>query len=52
MNSAVAMPVDVKLMNMTAAVLLIAFCCWRRMGMARWAVRLPAFDIKGISGVG
>lgn len=49
MNSAVAMPVDVKLMNMTAAVLLVALVVGGAWAMARWAVRLPAFDIKGIS---
>lgn len=49
MNSAVEMPVDVKLMNTTAAVLLIAFVVAGALSMARWAVRLPAFDIKGIS---
>ena len=49
MTTAVAMPVDVKLMNMTAAALLIAFVVGGAWAMARWAVRLPAFDIKGIS---
>ena len=49
MNSAVAMPVDVKLMNMTTAVLLIGLVVGSAWAMARWAVRLPAFDIKGIS---
>lgn len=49
MNTAVAMPVDVKLMNMTAAVLLVAFVIGGAWAMARWAVRLPVFDIKGIS---
>ena len=48
MNTAVAMPVDVKLMNMTAAVLLIALAVGGAWAMARWAVHLPAFDIKGI----
>lgn len=49
MNAAVAMPVDVKLMNTTAVVLLVAFVVGAAFAMARWAVQLPAFDIKDIS---
>lgn len=47
--AAVATPVDVKLMNMTALVLLVAFAAAGAFAMVRWAVRLPAFDIKGIT---
>lgn len=49
MRAAVATPVDVKLMNMTAAVLLIALAAVGALAITRWAVRLPAFDIKGIT---
>lgn len=49
MNTAVAPSVDVKLMNMTAAVLLLAFVVMGGLAMARWALRLPVFDIKGIT---
>ena len=49
MNTAVATPVDVKLMNMTAMVLFLAFVVAGAIATARWVVRLPAFDIKGIA---
>jgi cell division protein FtsQ len=49
MNHTVATPVDVKLMNMTALVLFIAFVVAGGVATARWVVRLPAFDIKGIA---
>jgi len=52
MNSAVATPMDVKLMNMTATVLLLAFVVSGVIATARWVVRLPAFDIKGITVAG
>lgn len=52
MNTVVAAPVDVKLMNMTATVLLLAFVVSGALATARWVVRLPAFDIKGISVTG
>jgi cell division protein FtsQ len=45
----VATPVDVKLMNMTALVLFIAFVVAGAVATARWVVRLPAFDIRGIA---
>ena len=48
MNSAVATPVDVKLMNMTALVLFLAFVVAGAVATARWVIRLPVFDIKGI----
>jgi cell division protein FtsQ len=44
----VATPFDVKLMNMTAMVLFLAFVVAGAVATARWVVRLPAFDIKGI----
>jgi len=52
MNSAVATPMDVKLMNMTATVLLLAFVVSGALATARWVARLPAFDIKGITVAG
>jgi cell division protein FtsQ len=48
----VATPVDVKLMNMTATVLFLAFVVAGAVATARWVVRLPAFDIKGIAVAG
>ena len=49
MNASVVTPVDVKLMNMTALVLFMAFVVAGAIATARWVVRLPAFDIKGIA---
>lgn len=46
---AVTPSVDVKLMNMTSVVLLVVFVVMGGLAMVRWAVRLPAFDIKGIT---
>jgi cell division protein FtsQ len=48
MNPAVATPLDVKLMNMTALVLALAFASLGVAAAARWVSRLPAFDIAGI----
>ena len=48
MNTAVANPLDVKLMNLTTLVLVISFCVLGALAAARWASRLAAFDIKGI----
>jgi cell division protein FtsQ len=45
----VATPVDVKLMNMTAMVLFLAFVVTGVTAATRWVVSLPAFDIKGIA---
>ena len=45
----VATPIDVKLMNMTALILFIAFVVAGAVATARWVVRLPAFDIRGIA---
>lgn len=52
MNPAVATPLDVKLMNVTAAVLFVAFAVVSAFAAARWVVRLPAFDIKSIAVAG
>lgn len=48
MNTAVATPLDVKLMNTTAMVLFLAFAVLVGLATARWAARLSAFDIQGI----
>lgn len=48
MSSAVATPLDVKLMNMTATVLFMAALVLVGLATARWAAHLPVFDIKGI----
>jgi cell division protein FtsQ len=47
-----ATPVDVKLMNTTATVLFLAFVVAGAIATARWVVRLPVFDIQGISVTG
>ena len=44
----VAPPLDVKLMNMTAAVLFMAVLVLVGVAAARWASHLSIFDIKGI----
>lgn len=49
MTSPVATPLDVKLMNTTAAVLFLAFAGLAMWAAARWVSRLPAFDLQGIS---
>ncbi len=48
----VAAPFDVKLMNMTAMVLLLAFVAMGALASVRWVVRLPVFDVKGITVTG
>ena len=52
MNPTVAMPADVKLMNMTASVLFLAFVVLGAVATVRWVVRLPVFDVKGITVTG
>lgn len=52
MNHAVAAPADVKLMNMTASVLFMAFVVLGALATVRWVVRLPVFDVKGITVTG
>ncbi len=49
MNSAVASPLDVKLMNMTATVLLLAFVVLGGLAAVRWVSRQPVFDIRAIT---
>jgi cell division protein FtsQ len=52
MNSRVATPLDVKLMNTTALVLLLTFVALSVVATARWISRLPTFDIRSISVAG
>jgi len=52
MNTAVVAPADVKLMNMTASVLFLAFVVLGALATVRWVVRLPVFDVKGITVTG
>jgi len=52
MNPTLAAPLDVKLMNMTAQVLLMTFVALSVVAAARWISRLPAFDIREISVTG
>lgn len=52
MSSAIATPLNVKLMNTTAVVLLVGFCILSAVAAARWAARLPVFDIAGITVLG
>lgn len=52
MSSAVVAPVDVKLMNMTAVVLSLAFAILCAVATVRWVSRLPVFDIRGIQVTG
>lgn len=47
-----AVPLDVKLMNVTAAVLLLAFALLVAAALAGWAMRHPAFAIRGITVMG
>lgn len=49
MNPAVTIPLDVKLMNMTAMVLSLTFAVLGLAAAVRWTSRLPAFDIRAIS---
>ena len=49
MTPVLATPVDVKLMNMTATVLFLAFFVAGAFATERWVARLPAFDIKAIA---
>jgi cell division protein FtsQ len=48
MTSAVATPLDVKLMNLTATVLFVLALVLVGLAAARWAARMSLFDIKGI----
>jgi cell division protein FtsQ len=52
MAEAVVAPLDVKLMNLTASVLFVAFAFLGVLTAARWASRLPLFDIRSVAVVG
>lgn len=52
MNPTVPTPVDVKLMNMTALVLVVAFAALCVLALARGVSRLSVFDIQGIAVTG
>ena len=52
MNAPVASPLDVRLMNMTAVVLFLAFLALASGSVARWLARSSVFDIAGISVLG
>ena len=52
MKSTVATPLDVKLMNTTALVLLLTFVALSVVATARWISRLSTFDIRSISVAG
>lgn len=52
MNHVVVTPLDVKLMNMTAWILLLGFALLVVVTTARWTARLPIFDIAGITVTG
>lgn len=52
MNAPVASPLDVRLMNTTAVVLLLAFIALALGSLGRWMARAPVFDIAGISVLG
>jgi cell division protein FtsQ len=49
MNSAMPIPNDVRLMNISAALLGLGVCVALLVGAARWAVRHPVFTIAGIT---
>lgn len=52
MTEAVPTPLDVKLMNLTASVLFLAFASLGAVAAARWVARLPLFDISAVAVVG
>jgi cell division protein FtsQ len=52
MNAALPTPLDVKLMNLTALVLVLAFGLVGMVASARWLARLPQFDIRSITVTG
>jgi cell division protein FtsQ len=49
MNPTLPMPTDVRLMNISAALLGVGLCVAMLVGAARWAVRHPVFAIAGIT---
>jgi len=52
MNPATPLPVDVRLMNTTALVLLLTFVVFGVVTGGRWLARLPQFDIRAIAVTG
>ncbi|OYU44955.1 MAG: cell division protein FtsQ [Burkholderiales bacterium PBB4] len=52
MNAAVTTPLDVKLMHMTAGLLLAGFAVMAGVVSVKWVARLPVFDIAGITVTG
>ena len=52
MSATLPPPVDVRLMNLTALVLVLAFGVMGVVALARWVARLPQFDIRGITVTG
>ncbi|MGI9135425.1 MAG: cell division protein FtsQ/DivIB [Rhodoferax sp.] len=52
MNPAQVIPADIKVMNLTALVLLLVFVVYGVVAASRWLVRLPAFDIQAIAVAG
>ncbi len=52
MTANVATPLDVKLMNLTTTVLFVGFVVLGVVTAARWAARLPIFDIASITVLG
>ena len=52
MNAPMASPLDVRLMNMTAVVLLLTFIALAMGSAARWLARSPSFDIQSIAVLG
>lgn len=52
MNPATPLPVDVRLMNTTALVLLLTFVVLGVVAGGRWLARLPQFDIRAITVTG
>lgn len=49
MNPTVAMPLDAKLMNGTALLLLLAFVLMSLSAGAKWLGRLPVFSLQGVT---
>ena len=52
MNAPAATPLDVKLMHMTASILLAGFAMMAAVVAVKWVARLPMFDIAGITVTG
>ncbi len=52
MSTAVSTPMDVRLMNMTALVLLLGFVVYGAVFTSRWVARLSIFEVKRIVVVG